>query len=248
MTDIPATRVPHPSQAPLPPQRGYGAGALVAVAIVGVVVGVIIGVAIARVDRRAVAAAEAHAADAGGGIEVTSTPTDAMVTVDGRLVGITPIDRLALAPGRHHIVVDAYGYQPYAGTITVVAGGMASLEAVLAPVGGDARTTGTLSGAGKAEPRAVPATATTAAAPAEPEPEPEPAKKRRRAPKRDCQDEFNDCDWSCTKGETDCDSDCFFDHGHGNAARDACDASCEQIRKACRRQCESAQSRCWDSQ
>lgn len=243
MTHIPATRVPHPSQVP-PPPRGYGAGALVAVAIVGVVVGVIIGVAIARVDRRTAVAA-AHAAEPAGGIEVTSTPTDAMVTVDGRLVGITPIERLALAPGRHHLVVDAYGYQPYAGTITVVDGGMASLEAVLAPIGGGARTTGTLSGAGKAEPRAVPATA-TAAAPGEPEPE--PAKKRRRAPRRDCQDEFNDCDWSCTKGETDCKSDCFFDHGHGNAARTACDASCEQIRKACRRQCETAQSRCWDSQ
>ena len=58
-----------------------------------------------------------------GRLEVTSKPEGGTVVVDGRLVGLTPIERIDLDPGRHAVVIDAFGYQPYAGTITIVENG-----------------------------------------------------------------------------------------------------------------------------
>ena len=47
-----------------------------------------------------------------GELKVTAKLSDANVVIDGRFVGVTPVDHLDLEPGKHSVVLDAFGFQP----------------------------------------------------------------------------------------------------------------------------------------
>jgi hypothetical protein len=50
--------------------------------------------------------------DDNGIVGLVSTPPGAQAFVDGKLVGITPMEALKLTPGRHHVVMRALGTMP----------------------------------------------------------------------------------------------------------------------------------------
>jgi len=147
-----------------PPRPGGSRSAVVPVLLAGAaLIGVAIGIAVGRgtAGSEAVTPTGAPPVTDAGRLEVMSTPAGGMVMVDGRFVGLTPIARLDLDPGKHAVVIDVFGYQPYAGTIAIEPSGAASLEAVLAPIGGGGSTGGKLAGRGTATNAAVPASALT---------------------------------------------------------------------------------------
>lgn len=55
----------------------------------------------------------------GGTIAVTSKPSPSRVTVDGRIVGKTPTERLEVDPGTHAVVVESLGYEPFLDNVKV---------------------------------------------------------------------------------------------------------------------------------
>src|SRR5262245_53093607 len=114
-----APTVAQPISLPPPPPRRTGALAIVGV--VSLVIGLVLGVAIGRsAPPTPVAVAEQQQPhEPHGHVVVSSKPVDGNVTIDGRFVGVTPIERLDLDPGKHSVVIDAFGYQPYAGTLEV---------------------------------------------------------------------------------------------------------------------------------
>ncbi|HET7291598.1 MAG TPA: PEGA domain-containing protein, partial [Vicinamibacteria bacterium] len=59
----------------------------------------------------------------------------AEVSVDGRVIGTTPLDRLSLAPGVHNVTLRHPGYQPLSRTVTVRTGETAKLVVDLAREG-----------------------------------------------------------------------------------------------------------------
>ena len=63
-------------------------------------------------------------------IEIKSTPDGADITVDEKFMGNTP-STLKLAPGDHKIKVEKTGFKPWEKTLTVGAGGTASISATL---------------------------------------------------------------------------------------------------------------------
>src|ERR1051326_928682 len=142
------------SPPPPPPRR---IAALVIVGVASLFVGVVIGAAAGGSPKQEPApAAEPSQA---GHVGVSSKPVDGNVTVDGRFVGITPVDRLDLDPGKHSIVIDVFGYQPYAGTLEVLPRAQMTLRVLLAPLGGSASTSAAVSGDGKVITIAIPASA-----------------------------------------------------------------------------------------
>jgi TonB family protein len=66
--------------------------------------------------------------------DVTSTPVGAAVSIDGEAVGESPVKGFRLQPGEHAVEISREGYESFSGTVTVVAGKTASLEARLEPI------------------------------------------------------------------------------------------------------------------
>lgn len=66
-------------------------------------------------------------------IWVTSMPSGALVSIDGKAAGVTPITVPGLSPGAHAVNVTLAGYQDYEQTVNVNAGS-GSVSAVLVPV------------------------------------------------------------------------------------------------------------------
>ncbi|HEY6040191.1 MAG TPA: PEGA domain-containing protein, partial [Kofleriaceae bacterium] len=106
--------VPPPPQVPRPPPSGPRT-TLAIVAGVVLILGIAIGVAIGHATSGGSPAPAVAAADLGH-LAVTSKPVDANVLVDGRFSGVAPLERLDLDPGKHSVVIDAFGYQPHSGT------------------------------------------------------------------------------------------------------------------------------------
>ena len=77
-------------------------------------------------------AATPERAPATASLRVTSDPAGALVTIDGKPVGNTPLVANALAPGTHDIVVEATGYAPERTRATLRAGQQAEVSADLA--------------------------------------------------------------------------------------------------------------------
>ncbi len=68
-----------------------------------------------------------------GQLVITSTPSGSQITINGDIVGSTPLT-LNLAPGSYSMTLSLAGYEDYSTIITVVADQMASIAAVLIPV------------------------------------------------------------------------------------------------------------------
>lgn len=75
-------------------------------------------------------ATPAATADAGGTVQVTSSPDGADVYSDGSFVGNAP-STLKLSPGKHTVRVSASGYKDWSREITVQSGSDVKLNAVL---------------------------------------------------------------------------------------------------------------------
>ena len=200
-----------------------------------------------------------------GHLGVVSKPADGNVVVDGRFVGVAPIDRVDLDPGKHSVVIDAFGYQPYSGTLEIEPRGKLNLSVTLAPVGVDAPTTGSVAGVGTARHAVVPPSALLPAggAPAATEPNRKPARSpsatpapARTPPRRDCSGEKSRCHESCSRAETDCRfacpgcSSCNTSVGWDECKRqcDTCRNGCDQNIKFCESSCDSQYNSCEASQ
>ncbi|MDQ3339100.1 MAG: PEGA domain-containing protein [Myxococcota bacterium] len=198
-------------------------------------------------------------------LAVTSKPVDANVTVDGRFVGVSPVERIDLDPGKHSIVIDAFGYQPYAGTVEVEPKSRATLKVQLAPMGGSGATNGEVVGVKKASNAPVPPTALApfsltgtgaskegakdASKPSRPA-----ASHRPSAPRRDCSGERSRCrescsstDFSCTSRCSGCGS-CSTNWDECNRQCSTCKQGCEQNVRFCESSCESNYNNCSASQ
>ncbi|MEO8678974.1 MAG: PEGA domain-containing protein [Vicinamibacterales bacterium] len=66
-----------------------------------------------------------------GSITVDSRPPGANVTVDGKLIGVTPVTLDAISAGEHVVTIILKGYQPFSTTVRVVAGERARAAASL---------------------------------------------------------------------------------------------------------------------
>ena len=66
-----------------------------------------------------------------GSADITSSPAMADITLDGKLVGRTPLQLDNLLVGQHKITVSKSGYQPYTTTVTVAEGKTATVNATL---------------------------------------------------------------------------------------------------------------------
>ena len=66
-----------------------------------------------------------------GTLSITCNVPRARVLVDGREIGITPIDRKPLDPGKHRIVVEKGGYERYRTTVSVSEGRSVTLQVLL---------------------------------------------------------------------------------------------------------------------
>jgi hypothetical protein len=242
----------------------------IASAAAGIVVGLLVGVAIGRAmtSESATTTTPATAASTGR-LKVSSKPADGNVIVDGRFVGVSPVERIDLEPGKHTIVIDVFGYQPYAGTLDIEPLSPLTLTVLLAPIGArDATTTGTAVGAGKATFVPVPASALlpAASAPAPPratsrrsqpsvaptpsqvEQQPQPPPR----PRRDCEGEKSTCRDHCSRASFDCRSSCPNCVGCPSSVGwdeckrqcDTCRGSCEQNTKFCESGCDAQYSSC----
>ncbi|MFH0967373.1 MAG: PEGA domain-containing protein [Methanobacteriota archaeon] len=69
-----------------------------------------------------------------GSISVTSSPTGAMVVLDGSGVQTTPYIFSEVTPGSHTIGISKDGYNPYSTSVTVSSGAQATVFAALSPV------------------------------------------------------------------------------------------------------------------
>ncbi|MBA2544089.1 MAG: PEGA domain-containing protein, partial [Deltaproteobacteria bacterium] len=119
---------------PAPPPRSRAP--IAAMVAIGMLVALVIGIAIGRAtgeepDTPAVSVASSDR----GRLKVLSIPADGNVTLDGRFVGVAPLENLDLDPGKHTIVIDVFGYQPYAGTVEIEPRASAKLTVSLAPLG-----------------------------------------------------------------------------------------------------------------
>ena len=69
-----------------------------------------------------------------GSIRVTSSPTNALVRIDGVAVGYTTHEQANLTPGLHTVEVSKSGYQTDSRQVSVVAGATASVSVTLVPI------------------------------------------------------------------------------------------------------------------
>jgi hypothetical protein len=250
--------------------------ALVAGAVIGGVMGrVAADRATARIERVLRGEDPGQPTVAGmGRLEVTSEPGDARVTVDGRLVGVTPVPRVDLDVGRHAVVVERQGYEPYVGAIAIVAGRAASLETFLAKAGsgqgsrarGSALVPGAeVSAVAPDRPAAVasvaadaadagPASAPAAGAAVAPAATPPPRRPAPPpAPRRDCSGERSVCKDHCDRAGWDCSTRCQYCGScptssmtweQCNQTCSSCKQSCEQSERFCVSGCDSSYAIC----
>lgn len=256
---------------PEPPPRRSALAALVAVVgVVALVLGILIGRA--TVDGAATPPSTPPAPTDRGRLKVVSTPADSNVILDGRFVGVAPLEGLEVDPGKHTIVIDVFGYQPYSGTVELEARANTKLSVVLAPLGTDDATVGNVSGGGRATRLTVPRSAlfpsvtgdpksTAAGAPAAPRstvrrPPSQPAYTPPARPRRDCSGESYTCRNGCSRADSDCRfscpgcSSCLTSVGWDECKRqcDQCRNGCEQNKKFCESSCTSQESNCRASQ
>jgi PEGA domain-containing protein len=261
--------LPHVST-PMPESTSLGRA--LAILAGAVLVGLVIGIWIGRATTSDTPSATPPPQVAGtpdyGHVGVTSQPTDGNVTVDGRFVGVTPVERLDLDPGKHSIVIDAFGFQPYAGTLAIEPKSKVNLKVLLAPIGGTATTSGNVSGGGGTATKVVvpPSALQPAAAPAPAKAEKKEAPKPRRVdyddysppprveytpppppprPKRDCYGEEYQCKESCRKAETDCNFSCnTCSSCSSSIGSDECRRQCDMCRSSCDRNTKFCQTTC----
>jgi hypothetical protein len=265
---LPPTPMPvqvQPVQLPPPPAipRSWVTIAACGLAIlVGFFVGIAVGRATASDGAPApTATGSAAPAPVTGRMKVSSKPADGNVVVDGRFVGVAPIERVDLEPGKHSIVIDVFGYQPYAGTLEIAANDELNLKVLLAPIGARNATTGSAAGtaAGKLVPVLVPASALqpAASAPAkEPPPPPQRAPARHYEPPprphRDCYGEKQQCSNRCWFASGSCEREC---PGCGSCVSpntnedckrscESCQHNCKQNSKFCETNCDAQYSSC----
>lgn len=256
-----------------PPRRRV----IVAIAAGALLLGLLVGIGIGRAigDDPPAATAPVEIASDDGHLAVTSTPADGNVTLDGRFVGVTPIERLDLDPGKHTIVIDVYGYQPYSGTLAIEPRGKLNFRVLLAPIGGTGTTTGTAKGAGTATVTAIPPSALgggskpAGGTPAPPargggrstrravrDDAPPPPPPRIERPRRDCSGDKYRCTDGCRSAENSCRFDCpgcvscSSSVGWDKCKQqcDSCRSSCEQNRKFCDSSCSTQYDSCQASQ
>ena len=72
----------------------------------------------------------------GGKVVITSTPSEATVTVDGRRRGTTPLVLEGLAPGQHELAIERSGYRTYYG-VFVMQKQQGSMAVTTVPVGAE---------------------------------------------------------------------------------------------------------------
>jgi len=70
-------------------------------------------------------------APAGGSADILSTPFGAVVTIDGKSLGPTPVMDVKLKPGEHSLDIRKDGYEPYHGSVKVEPGQKARVDAQL---------------------------------------------------------------------------------------------------------------------
>lgn len=263
---LPYTSSPMPEAVPSA-TLGRALAILAGTLLVGLVVGIWIGRA-TRSDAPAAAPPQVASGPEYGHVGVTSQPTDGNVTIDGRFVGVTPVERLDLDPGKHSIVIDAFAYQPYAGTLTIEPKSKVNLKVLLAPIGGTGTTSGNVSGGGGTATKvAVPPSALApAGAPAAAKPpEKKPAPRPRRddddyspparveytppppppRPKRDCYGEESQCKSTCSRAETDCNFSCnTCTSCLSSMGSDECKRQCDMCRSSCDRNTKFCQTTC----
>ena len=69
-----------------------------------------------------------------GSADITSSPAMADITLDGKVVGRTPLQLDNLLVGQHKITISKSGYQPYSATITIAEGRTATVNAALTKI------------------------------------------------------------------------------------------------------------------
>ena len=69
----------------------------------------------------------------GGGLIITSAPSEAQVLVDGVLVGATPFSSAAIPPGAHDVTLDKNGFATTGDHVKVVSNRVVELHVVLKP-------------------------------------------------------------------------------------------------------------------
>jgi type II secretory pathway component PulL len=82
-----------------------------------------------KAEKKA-AAAPARVATTGS-LTVDSRPKGARVTIDGRVLGATPLSAPGLAPGVHAVRLELSGYKTVTTSVTVKAGEAAKLALTL---------------------------------------------------------------------------------------------------------------------
>lgn len=199
-----------------------------------------------------------------GKLKVISTPKDSNVILDGRFVGVAPLENLDVDPGKHTIVVDVFGYEPYSGTVEVEARSNAKLTVVLGPLNATEQTTGTVSGRGTLSRLTVPRSALMPTVPSSPPAGPvsRPAQRTPQQPvtidrppqrpRRDCSGENRTCRDGCYRADSDCRfscaacTSCLTSVGSEECRRqcDTCRNGCEQNKKFCESSCSSQQTTC----
>ena len=264
-------RLLHVAQLPPPPRPSSTRTQLAIAIVVAVVVGIAIGVLIGRSTPATPTAVAPSPIDLGH-LGVVSKPIDGNVVVDGRFVGVAPIERLDLDPGKHSIVIDAFGFQPYSGTVEIERRGKLNLSVTLAALNVQEATTGSITGTGTAKHVVVPpsALAPPAAPIAEPSHKPGapavPAAPARTTPpphaaappppRRDCSGEKSRCTDNCSRAESDCRfscpgcSSCLTSVGWDECHRqcDSCRSGCDQNTRFCKSSCDTQYENCQASQ
>ena len=259
-------RALQPVQLSSPPPASHPRGPLAIAALVGLLVGIVLGVLIGQTTSTTTAVTAPPAIELGY-LHVSSRPMDGNVVVDGRFVGVAPIDRVDLDPGTHSVVIDAFGYQPYSGTLE-------SSARQAEPVGdpGAARRRSSYDrqryGCGHREARGRATLGARArGAPPAKEPTPKPAHSHASSPapapahapsrpRRDCSGEKSRCQDSCRSASTDCRfscpgcASCSTSVGWDECNRQCatCKSGCEQNTKFCETGCDSQYNSCEASQ
>jgi PEGA domain len=262
---VPAAPPPAVAEDREPLDRRVVIAVAVAAALILLMLGLVIGRLTASGGRVIVEKVESRDAQ----LVVTSKPVEANVIVDGRFVGVSPVERLDLDAGKHSIVIDAFGYQPYAGSLEVEPKARMSLKVVLAPLGGGSgsRTIGELAGkGGKGSESAVPPSALApvsmtgtgagkdapkkpaggrggysapVSAPSTPSYEPPPR------PRRDCSGEKSQCRDSCSRANGDCRFNCpNCVSCPSSVGWDECNRQCNTCRGGCEQNVKFCESSC----